>query len=404
MKKLLILGGSSYLVPIINTAKNMGIYTITCDYIPDNIAHNYSDEYHNISILDKEKVYDLANRLKVDGVMSFATDPGVITAAYVCEKLNLPSPPLKSVEILQNKDLFRKFLRENNFNVPYSESFNSYEEVKANSFKFKYPIIIKPVDSAGSKGVTKLIGPKGLKEAVLLALDYSFSKRIIIEDFIEKKGNSSDSDSFSINNELVFSSYSSQLFDKEAPNSFVPSAYIWPSNMEEENKKNLNGEISRLIKLLNMGTSIYNIETRVGNDGLEYIMELSPRGGGNRISEILKLSTNQDLISNNIKFALGMKLDEIQKPKYNGFWALYIIHSNTDGIFNDIHIEENFYNKHLKDLNLIVKKGQFINKFRGANDALGNIILKFDTYEDANYHIQNHEDWLKIDIQRRNNA
>ena len=119
MKKLLLLGGSRYLLPVIREAKALGCHTITCDYLPDNFAHKYSDEYHNVSIIEKDKVLALAKELEVDGIMSFACDPGVTTAAYVAEKLGLPScGPWDSVEILQNKNRFRGFLREHGFNVP----------------------------------------------------------------------------------------------------------------------------------------------------------------------------------------------------------------------------------------------------------------------------------------------
>ena len=126
MKKLLLLGGSRYLLPVIEAAKKLGIYTITCDYLPDNIAHKYSDEYCNVSIIDKEAVLAAAKRLEVDGVMSFACDPGVVTAAYVAEQLDLPScGPYESVCILQNKGLFRKFLTDNGFTVPVAKGYTS---------------------------------------------------------------------------------------------------------------------------------------------------------------------------------------------------------------------------------------------------------------------------------------
>ena len=91
MKRLLLLGGSRYLLPVIEAAHKLGLYVITCDYLPDNIAHKYADEYCNVSIIDKETVLEAAKRLNINGVMSFACDPGVVTAAYVAEKLGLPS-------------------------------------------------------------------------------------------------------------------------------------------------------------------------------------------------------------------------------------------------------------------------------------------------------------------------
>ena len=126
MKKLLLLGGSRYLLPVIETAHRLGVYVITCDYLPDNIAHRYSDEYVNLSIIDKDAVLQMAREKKIDGVMSFACDPGVVTAAYVAEQMGLPScGPYESVCILQNKGKFRKFLTEHGFNVPVAQSYDS---------------------------------------------------------------------------------------------------------------------------------------------------------------------------------------------------------------------------------------------------------------------------------------
>ena len=154
MKKLLLLGGSRFLLPVIREAKALGCHTITCDYLPNNIAHRYSDEYHNVSITDLEATLQLARDLKVDGVMSFACDPGVVTAAYVAEQLGLPNVgPYESVCTLQDKGKFRAFLRDNGFNVPGSRSFDSIDTALEQAESFRYPLIVKPVDSAGSKGV-----------------------------------------------------------------------------------------------------------------------------------------------------------------------------------------------------------------------------------------------------------
>ena len=83
MKKLLLLGGSRYLLPVIKTAHEMGCYVITCDYLPDNIAHKYSDDYCNVSIIDKEAVLEMAAHLQIDGIMSFACLPVALT--NLCE-------------------------------------------------------------------------------------------------------------------------------------------------------------------------------------------------------------------------------------------------------------------------------------------------------------------------------
>ena len=155
----------------------------------------------------------------------------------------------------------------------------------------KYFLIVKPTDSAGSKGVTRVDDVAKLSDALQEAFSYSIGKRVIVEEFIEKEGCSSDTDCFSVDGELKFVSFSAQRFDEHAANPYTPSAYSWPSTFSGEQEKELATEIQRLLKLLGMQTSIYNVETRIGKNGKAYIMEVSPRGGGNRLAEMLQGST-----------------------------------------------------------------------------------------------------------------
>ena len=128
-KRLMLLGGIRYLLPVIKAAHEQGYYVITADYLPDNIAHKYSDEYCNVSIIDKEAVLKEAQRLEIDGIMSFAVDPGVVSAAYVAEKLGLPFQcSYEAACILQDKSKFRKFLSDNGFNCPKAKGYSNVED------------------------------------------------------------------------------------------------------------------------------------------------------------------------------------------------------------------------------------------------------------------------------------
>ena len=128
----MVLGGSLFALPAINAAHKQGYYVITCDYLPDNIAHKYSDEYHDVSVIDCEAVLKVARECEIDGITSFACDAGAIAAAYVQEKMGLPSiGPYESVCILQNKDKFRQFLSEHGFTVPKAKGFFSVKEALA---------------------------------------------------------------------------------------------------------------------------------------------------------------------------------------------------------------------------------------------------------------------------------
>lgn len=399
MKKLMILGGSRYALPVIKAAHDLGIYVITCDYLPENIAHKYSDEYCNISIIDKEKTLDAAKRLNIDGIMSFACDPGVITAAYVAEQMNLPNVgPYESVCILQNKKKFREFLTQNNFTVPVAKGYKNIEEALNDIQLFHWPIIVKPTDSAGSKGVTRVDDPNDLEKSIQYALSYSHSNEFIIEDFIKQYRYSSDTDSFSVDGQLKFVSFNCQRFDCDATNPYTPAAYSWPSSMTNEHQEELKSEIQRLLKLLKMKTAIYNIETREGIDGRAYIMEVSPRGGGNRLAECLRYATGVDMITNMVKYSVGLPMDDITQKNYDGCWAEIVLHSDKPGIFKELWISDQIATN-IVERDLWITKGTTVGGFEAANEAIGTLILRFESQEQIEEVLENQSKYVKVLLQ-----
>ena len=379
MKKLMILGGSRYALPVIKAAHELGVYVITADYLPDNIAHQYSDEYCNVSITEQEATLLAAQERAIDGVISFACDPGVLTAAYVAEKMGLPSVgTYEAVSILQNKSRFRAFLAKHGFNVPTAKGYTSVEAALADASLFHWPAIVKPTDSAGSKGVSRVDEPAKLRAAIDCALSYSRGKEFIVEDFITQKGFSSDSDCFSVNGELKFVSFNAQRFDPSAENPFTPAAYSWPASISEIHQKELAAEIQRLIRLLGLGTSVYNIETRESTDGKAYIMECSPRGGGNRLSECLEYATGVKLVENAVRAALGMPIVDVEQRPYNGFWAELVLHSDRPGVFDSLWIDDSISDA-VYEKDLWIVPGTKVGGFRAANEAIGTLVFRFDT-------------------------
>ena len=396
-KKIMLLGGLRYLKPVIDAAHKQGYYVITADYLPNNIAHKWSDEYCNVSIIDKEAVLKEAQRLQIDGIMSFACDPGVVAASYVQNKMGLPSfGPFESVEILQNKDKFRAFLTKNGFNVPQAKGFDSVEAAMEEIYWYPWPVIVKPTDAAGSKGVTRVDKAEDLKPALEYAMEHSISGHIIVEEFIDKQGCSSDTDSFSENGQLKFVSFCAQRFDAEATNPYTPAAYSWPSTFTKEEEAYLTSEIQRLITLLNLKTCVYNIEVRVAPNGKPYIMELTPRGGGNRLCEMLRYATGVDMITAITRAMVGDPiLEPIEQKPYNGHWAEIILHADNDGVFDHLEISKDL-SAEIVEEDLWVEKGDKVEGFEGANNAIGTLVLKFQTAEELEKAITNQRSWLKV--------
>lgn len=401
MKKLLLLGGSRYALPVIKAAHELGVYVITCDYLPDNIAHKYSDEYCNVSIIDKDAVLQAAQQLKIDGIMSFACDPGVVTAAYVAEKMGLPfQMSYKYAEILQDKGLFRQFLQNNGFNCPRAKRYTDIREPLKDIDRYVWPVIVKPVDSAGSKGVTRVDTPQELERAIETAVNGSHNGAFIIEDFLTFEGYHSSTDPFTVNGDLKFITYSDQLFDKEADNPYTPAYIIWPSSMKQKHQSALTSEIQRLMHLLGAKTGIYNIETCVGSNGIPYIMEVSPRGGGCKIAELQHLAYGVDLIQNEVRNALGFPLIDIPQTECDGHWCEMVIHAapGQSGVLQGIRIDPEIRGKYVRVFDTFAKEGDVIHPFTGANMSLGDLFLRFDSREELDEVIGKSKEWLHIEL------
>ena len=399
-KKLMLLGGIRYLLPVIKAAHEQGYYVITADYLPNNIAHQYSDKYVNVSIIDKEAVLKVAQEEQIDGIMSFGVDPGVVAASYVQNQMGLPSfGPFESVEILQNKDRFRNFLKVNGFNVPEAKGFASIEEAMSEIYWFPWPCIVKPTDSAGSKGVTRVNKPEDLRPALEYAFDHSISGHVIVEEFLDKKGCSSDTDSYAQDGILKFVSFSAQRFDANATNPYTPAAYSWPSTFTKEEEDYLTSEIQRLITLLHLKTAVFNIEVRVGTNGKPYIMELTPRGGGNRLCEMLRYATGVDMITAITRAMVGDEPAPIEQKPYNGHWAEIILHADTDGQFEELQISPSLPAEVI-ERDLWVKPGDHVHSFEGANDAIGTLVLRFENAEDLEKAITTQKEWLKVVVEK----
>ena len=383
MKRVLMLGGAMQQIPVIRQAKEMGLYVITCDYLPDNPGHALADEYHNVSTTDLEGVLKLAERLKIDGIIAYASDPAAPTAAYVAEKLGLPGNPYQSVKLCTEKDLFRAFLKEHGFNCPVARGYRTYEEAAADIGRFRFPVMVKPVDSSGSKGVVKIHGPEELKAAVEEALGYSRGKRFIVEEFIVKKGYQVSGDGFSVDGKLVFTSYGNELYSGAGgTREYVALGEFWPSLLTPGQKAKVDDELQRLITALGMRTCAYNIEVILDEHDVPYVLELGPRNGGSYIPQLIQYATGVDLVKYTILGALGEDCSGLKMAETKGVWSNYMIMSRRAGAFRGIRFEENFERNNLLDVYCTYRPGDEVRPYRNTTDSMGTILFRADSVEE----------------------
>ena len=395
-KKVLLLGGSYFQIPSIETTRRLGHYAITCDYRPDNPGHALADEYHNISTTDREGVLALARKLEIDAIVCYLSDPSAPTAAYVAEKLGLPGQPLDAVETLTHKDRFRAFLAAHGFKTPHAFGATSLDEARERLGELRFPVMVKPTDSCGSKGVTKLTDPEAFDAAVRHALDYSIEKRFIVEEFVEKDGYQIAGDGFSVDGKLAFRCFANEHFERTMAIDYVPIGESCPYFKPKEVHDRVHGEIQRLFDCLGMRTGAYNFDIRLDTHGQVVLMEIGPRNGGNLIPQVTRYATGVDMVEYTIRAALGEDCSSLHMAEPQGFWSSYMLHSNTGGIYESVEIDESFRRDNVVEFGMMVKPGDHIEPFTGAYGTIGAMILRFSSMDEMLEKMDNMHRWVQV--------
>lgn len=396
MKKLLMLGGAMQQIPAIKAAKDKGYYVITCDYLPDNPGHKFADEYYNVSTTDQEAVLELASNLKIDGIVAYASDPAAATAAYVSERLDLPGNPYESVLVLTQKDRFRACLKANGFNTPEAMGFEDYDTACKHLDEFRFPVMVKPVDSSGSKGVVKILAKEEFAAAFEEAMSYSRAKRIVVEEYIEKKGYQVSGDGFSVDGKLVFTSYGNELYNGNGTREYVALGEFWPSMLTQEMKLKVDAELQRLISVLGMKTSAYNIEVIIDKDDDVYILELGPRNGGSYIPQLIKYATGVNLVDYTLRAALKEDCSDLRMAPTNGCYSNYMIYSTVSGRFKEIWFDEKFKKKNLLDVYCTYSVNDEVSAYKNTSHSLGTILFQADTVEEMKEITDNIEKYYRV--------
>lgn len=400
-KKILMLGGSAQQVEAIETANRLGYKTILCDFLPDNPGQYHADTFYLVSTTDKEAVLSVAEKEQISGIVAYASDPAAPTAAYVAEKMGLPGNPYESVEILCNKDLFRAFLKEHGFCTPEAKGYSDLEDAirDLQQGMYRFPVIVKPVDSSGSKGVSRVDNVEEAFNKLVYAMDHSRGHRIIVEEFVEKFGYQIAGDGLSVDGKLVFRYFANDHFDSRCVNPFVPISASFPYNMPQWVQDKIHGEIQRLIDALGMRTSTYNFDMRIDKDYNVYLMEVAPRDGGNYIPQVIRYATGVDLIECTVKAAMGEPITLPQEIHPDGFWAYYAVHSLHDGILKEIVIDPAVEKKNVVENHIIVSPGDTIHAFVGANSTLGILLMRFESLSEMIDMVEHSDRWIRIVFQ-----
>ena len=394
MKKILLLGGSAQQIVAIKTAQKYGFYTVLCDFLPDNPGQYEADKFYLVSTTDKEAVFKVAMNERVEGVLAYASDPAAPTAAYVAEKMGLSTNPYHAVETLCNKDKFRTFLQRNGFNAPVAMG---YSDKNVDTSIFSLPVIVKPVDSSGSKGATVLRDWSGLDEALDFAFSFSRSHRVIVEEYIEKKHEYLIGGDIFVNDGKIVLWGLLNCHRDNTVNPLVPVGKSYPLLLDQEDENAVHATLQCMVDKLGLKFGSVNVELVMDNNNRVWPIDVGPRAGGNMIPDLLSMIFGVDVVEMAVLTAMGVQLN-CKIEEGTPFYATHNLHTHLNGTYKTIKFSEELEKRIIKKC-LYKKDGDKVEFFDNAAKALGIIFMRFENQKEMNYILENINKFYKVVIE-----
>lgn len=376
MKRIMIIGAGRSQLPAITCAKNMNLEIIVIDGNPKAPGFKYADFAEIVSTRDIEESFKIAEEYNIDGVLTIATDSGVVTAATIAHRLELTGISLESAKIATDKYLMRNQFAENNVPSPDFGMAHNISEAKMISERVGFPLVVKPTDSAGSKGVKKVRNSKELNKAFRYAISVSYSKRVIIEDYMEGPEISIETLSFGGKHAII------AITDKIVgpPPYCVEMGHTIPSNLPEDIQKKACHITKKGLNALKIKDSGGHTEVKITENGLK-IVEIGARLGGWIAADMVPLATGVNMVKGCINIALGNKPDLTHK--FSKSAALRVFSSECGKVLKIKGEDKIRKMEDIKIFELFIKEGDIIKPLRSGFDRIGRIVATGRTRDET---------------------
>jgi len=324
-KRVMILGAGHEHLPLIRKAVDLGHFVITVDYLPDNVGHRLSHHYVNISTVDATGVLEAARREAIDGILTIASDIAVPTVAFVAGQLGLAGPTPQVARLMTDKAEFRRFQKAAGFEHPDHVTGTSLGAVRARVHELTPPLLCKPTDMSGSRGVTRVDDPRTdeLERAFEHARSFSRSGRVCVERFVD--GIDVSGDGFLVDGQLAY-----LVVTRKVTRGLVPTGHRIPAAISVEDERRLRSEVSRTCAAAGQADGPLDFDARLGAAAAT-IIEMSPRLGGNSIPVLIGRATGSDPLAASLAFALGDPLPLPARVDIRRPCAVYLFGSERPG-------------------------------------------------------------------------
>lgn len=317
MKKLAIIGASYLQLPLVSKAKEMGIETHCFAWEEGAVCKETADYFYPISILEKEHILEICQKVQINGITTIASDAAVPTVCYIAGKMSLTGNAYVDALVATDKYLMRQRFAEFSVSSPKFVIADNNYSVEG----FIYPLIVKPTDRSGSRGVKRVDVSTDLSEAVQRARKESFKHQAIIEEYI--KGNEVSVESISWQGRHYILAITDKVTTEEPY--FVELEHHQPSTLPDDIQQKIKSETLKALSSLNIIYGAGHSEFKITSEGKVYAIEVGARMGGDFIgSNLVQLSTGYDFIKGVIDISLGGQFKEpiFKNNKCSGVYFL----------------------------------------------------------------------------------
>lgn len=374
-KTLLVLAASRYQMDAIRTAQRLGHRVITTDNTPDNPGHAIADLACDIDSTDLEAVLELARREQIDGIISPCTDVSVPTAAYVAQELGLAGPPLEAAKIVTDKIAFRRFLEQHDLPRPRFFEIGRNDAAPDNLWEESPRWILKPDRSSGSKGIFIVRSPEELAARLAESREFSPTGTVLVEEFFE--GHQGTVEGVLEDGRIALHF----MLDRQtAPAPYVTTVgHRLPTRLSAEVESQVIRHLEHVWSLLGIRNGVFDCDF-VHSNGEVYLIEITPRLGGNSISQLIRQAAGVDLVETAVRHACGERVvlpaQPVLKPMsvvLLGVWEQGVLRVDA------AHLEQARAQPWLRSLELDVQTGALVEPFINGRHRIGEAYLQADS-------------------------
>ncbi|WP_165055155.1 MULTISPECIES: acetyl-CoA carboxylase biotin carboxylase subunit family protein [unclassified Adlercreutzia] len=379
-KTILLLGGSAQQLDSFAAARRLGCRIVLCDYDLCCPGRELADVFYEVSTVDRDAVLDVARREGVGGVVSYASDAPAPVAAWVSEQLGLAGNPPEAVSMMCDKGRFRSFLEENGFSVPANVVVRGAggDDARRVVRAVGVPCVVKPVDSAGSRGVTVVRDEEDVAPALSRALCFSRKGEAVAEQRIESRtrGRVIEAEIFVEKGEIVSWGLMSAFRDLSL-NGIVPSCYVHPLIGDGGTAEAVRQVLSRLIECSGVIQGPLNIELIEDARGDLYVIDVGPRNGGNYLPRFFSFASGDDLVEATLRVALGEPSGLRRfEGSDDGVWVQLMHYARESGTFRGFSTTED-YEWACMETHLYKEVGSSVEPLSSISDSIGVSLLHF---------------------------